>query len=75
MASSSTSSTSPAPSTASSSSAARVGEIFTSAGEAFEQLGQLTAQLSSAQHSPGAGGDSAKWTEEEVQMLHKAVTR
>ncbi|XP_023321857.1 chromatin complexes subunit BAP18 [Eurytemora carolleeae] len=52
-------------------SAAKVGEIFTSAGEAFEKLGELTMQLQAAQQN--TGGASAKWTEEEVAMMHRAV--
>ena len=39
-------------------SAAKVGEIFTSAGEAFEKLGELTMQLQAAQQN--TGGASAK---------------
>ncbi len=56
----------------SSSSSIRVGEIFTSAGAAFNQLGELTAQLSSVQHQAGSG--AAKWTDEEVELLHEAIT-
>lgn len=58
----------------STSSSLRVSEIFSSAGSAFNQLGELTAQLSSAQHNPGGGSGAAKWTDQEVEMLHKAVT-
>ncbi len=70
-------STSPsAPST--SSSSARVGDIFVQAGAAFNTLGELTAQLSSAQKGVGAasagGGVGAKWSEEEVEMLQRAVS-
>ncbi len=66
-------------SSSSSSSTVRVGEIFTQAGVAFNQLGELTAQLSSARAdgASSAGGSAAigaKWTEEEVEMLHRAVT-
>ncbi len=65
----------------SSSSSARVGDIFVQAGAAFNTLGELTAQLSSAQKG-GAGGVGAaaggsvgaKWSEEEVEMLQRAVS-
>ncbi|XP_040563517.1 BPTF-associated chromatin complex component 1 isoform X1 [Lepeophtheirus salmonis] len=49
----------------------KVGEIFTSAGSAFLALGDLTKQLSSSQSNSSSG--VAKWTEEEVDMLQKAV--
>merc|ERR1712032_801411 len=49
----------------------KVGEIFTSAGEAFNRLGELTMQLQGNQGSSGAS--AAKWTDEEVEMLHRAV--
>lgn len=52
-------------------SAAKVGEIFSSAGKAFEKLGELTTSLQAAQQN--TGGASAKWTEEEVAMMHRAV--
>jgi len=52
-------------------SAAKVGEIFSSAGEAFGKLGELTMQLQAAHQN--TGGASAKWTEEEVEMMHRAV--
>nr|ACO10384.1 potential DNA-binding protein C17orf49 [Caligus rogercresseyi]ACO10465.1 potential DNA-binding protein C17orf49 [Caligus rogercresseyi]ACO10557.1 potential DNA-binding protein C17orf49 [Caligus rogercresseyi] len=50
----------------------KVGEIFTSAGSAFLALGDLTKQLSSSQSNSSSG--AAKWTEEEVDMLQKAVS-
>lgn len=46
------------------SSSNKVGEIFTSAGEAFNRLGELTMQLQGNQGSSGAS--AAKWTDEEV---------
>jgi len=52
-------------------SASKVGEIFSSAGQAFEKLGELTMQLQAAQQN--TGGPSAKWTKEEVEMMHEAV--
>ncbi len=65
----------------SSSSSARVGDIFVQAGAAFNTLGELTAQLSSAQKGGAAGGAAsagggvgAKWSEEEVEMLQRAVS-
>eukprot|EP00095_Tigriopus_kingsejongensis_P001348 snap_masked-scaffold2355_size16609-processed-gene-0.1 protein:Tk01348 transcript:snap_masked-scaffold2355_size16609-processed-gene-0.1-mRNA-1 annotation:"dna-binding protein c17orf49-like protein" len=60
--------------------ATKVGEIFTSAGLAFNTLGQLTTQLNSSSSKTGgsaansAGGVSVKWTQEEVDLLHQAVT-
>ena len=39
-------------------SSVKVGEIFSSAGEAFERLGELTMQLQAAQQN--TGGASAK---------------
>ncbi len=51
----------------------KVGEIFTSAGQAFNTLGQLTRELRSPAPAPGSGPASAKWTEEEISMLHNAV--
>jgi hypothetical protein len=54
------------------SSAAKVGEIFTAAGQAFNKLGELTMQLhATTEPAPGTG----KWTETEVEMLHSAVNR
>ena len=47
------------------SSSNKVGEIFTSAGEAFNRLGELTMQLQGNQGSSGAS--AAKWTDEEVK--------
>ena len=55
-----------------SANSSKVGEIFSAAGEAFNTLGQLTQQLPS-EGGPGGGGVGGKWTEEEVEMLHKAV--
>lgn len=52
-------------------SSGKVGEIFASAGEAFARLGELTMELQGAQQT--TGGASAKWTDEEVAMLHRAV--
>jgi len=53
------------------STAAKVGEIFTAAGRAFENLGKLTTELQAAQQN--TGGASAKWTDEEIEMMHQAV--
>ena len=53
---------------------ARVGEIYTTAGNAFKLLGELTSQMASAEestHAPSA--ISAKWTNREIEMLQKAV--
>lgn len=64
--------------------ALKVGEIFASAGAAFKTLGELTTQLnntasSSSRPSPSAtnsgGGVSAKWTQEEMDLLHQAVSK
>ena len=55
-----------------SANSSKVGEIFSAAGEAFNTLSQLTQQLPS-EGGPGGGGVGGKWTEEEVEMLHKAV--
>jgi hypothetical protein len=54
---------------------AKVGEIFSSAGAAFNTLGELTQQLSSPDSGTGGAGagSNAKWTEEEVDMLHGAL--
>ena len=43
-------------------SSARVGEIFTSAGQALNLLGNLTAQLESA--GAKASGSGTKWTDQ-----------
>ncbi|OQR79625.1 chromatin complexes subunit BAP18-like [Tropilaelaps mercedesae] len=56
----------------SSHSAAKVGEIFTAAGTAFTQLGELSMQLYSDTDQNITGG---KWTDEEVEMLRNAVKR
>ena len=53
------------------SSSNKVGEIFSAAGDAFAKLGDLTTQLSGSQQN--TGGSAAKWSEEEVEMLHNAV--
>ena len=53
------------------SSSNKVGEIFSAAGDAFARLGELTMQLQGSQQN--TGGSAAKWTEEEVEMLHSAV--
>ena len=51
------------------SNSARVGEIFQTTGAAFKTLGELTMQLQGA----GSGTGGAKWTDQEIEMLHKAV--
>lgn len=51
------------------SNSARVGEIFQTTGAAFKKLGELTMQLQGA----GSGTGGAKWSEQEIAMLHKAV--
>jgi len=53
------------------SSSNKVGEIFSAAGDAFARLGELTMQLQGSQQN--TGGSAAKWTDEEVEMLHNAV--
>ncbi|KAJ8031306.1 Chromatin complexes subunit BAP18 [Holothuria leucospilota] len=54
------------------SSAAKVGEIFAAAGEAFSRLGELTMQLHPLNEpSPNSG----KWSDEELQTLRTAVKR
>merc|ERR1712029_686011 len=45
----------------------RVGEIFKTAGQAFNTLGQLTSQLESS------GPNATKWTDQEVNLLARAV--
>lgn len=45
----------------------RVGEIFKTAGQAFNTLGNLTAQLESS------GPNASKWTDQEINMLAQAV--
>eukprot|EP00094_Tigriopus_californicus_P001264 TCALIF_01225-PA protein Name:"Similar to Bap18 Chromatin complexes subunit BAP18 (Mus musculus)" AED:0.01 eAED:0.01 QI:0/-1/0/1/-1/1/1/0/146 len=58
--------------------ASKVGEIFASAGAAFNTLGQLTTQLNHTSSRPSAsngGGVSAKWTQEEMDLLHEAVAK
>ena len=49
----------------------KVGEIFSSAGDAFARLGELTMELQGG--GQAGGGSGVKWTEEEVDMLHSAV--
>ena len=49
----------------------KVGEIFSSAGDAFARLGELTMELQGG--GQGGGGAGVKWTDEEVDMLHSAV--
>ncbi|XP_063700890.1 chromatin complexes subunit BAP18 isoform X1 [Culicoides brevitarsis] len=51
-------------------SASKVGEIFTAAGNAFNQLGNLTAQLQAQDSLSGS-----KWTDEEIEMLRASITR
>ena len=51
----------------------KVAEIFTSAGDAFARLGDLTMQLQGGGGAGGGGGGGVKWTDEEVDMLHNAV--
>ncbi|XP_054771727.1 chromatin complexes subunit BAP18-like [Lytechinus pictus] len=52
------------------SSAGKVGEIFSAAGSAFTQLGELTMQLyPTSDQTPVSG----KWTDEEVEMLKNAI--
>jgi hypothetical protein len=61
----------------------RVGDIFKSAGEAFTCLGQLTHSLAAQeenescatrqQQQQGVSGTGAKWTDEEIEMLHRYV--
>ena len=46
----------------------KVAEIFTSAGDAFARLGDLTMQLQGGAKTGGGGGGGVKWTEEEVQI-------
>jgi hypothetical protein len=47
----------------------RVGEIFTTAGLAFNTLGELTKQLESS------GQNATKWTDQEINMLQTAVLK
>uniref|UniRef100_A0A336MDX1 CSON001075 protein n=1 Tax=Culicoides sonorensis TaxID=179676 RepID=A0A336MDX1_CULSO len=51
-------------------SATKVGEIFTAAGNAFNQLGNLTAQLQAQDSLSGS-----KWTDEEIEMLRASITK
>ena len=53
---------------------ARVGEIYTTAGNAFKLLGELTSQMASAEESTRTpSAISARWTNREIEMLQKAV--
>ena len=54
------------------SNSARVGEIFSAAGNAFNLLGNLTSQLDSA--GSRSSGSGAKWTDQEIEMLQTTVT-
>ncbi|XP_068130200.1 chromatin complexes subunit BAP18 isoform X2 [Hyperolius riggenbachi] len=54
------------------SASTKVGEIFSAAGAAFTRLGELTMQLHPVTDSSPAG---ARWTDNEIQMLHAAVKR
>ena len=49
----------------------KLGEIFSTAGNTFMKLGNLTKQLEESQQQDEGSG--AKWTNEEVDMLHHAV--
>lgn len=51
----------------SASNSQRVGEIFKTAGTAFNTLGHLTSQLESS------GQNASKWTDQEINMLARAV--
>jgi len=51
----------------STSNSQRVGEIFKTAGTAFNTLGHLTSQLESS------GQNASKWTDQEINMLARAV--
>merc|ERR1711973_233755 len=53
----------------------KVGEIFHAAGAAFTTLGDLTSDLkgSSKPSGPGGGAGGSKWTDAEIDALHKAV--
>ncbi|XP_077303039.1 BPTF-associated chromatin complex component 1 isoform X2 [Arctopsyche grandis] len=50
-------------------SAAKVGEIFTEAGAAFNRLAEMTMQLHPMVDSP----TGSKWTDEEIEMLRNCV--
>nr|XP_018900734.1 PREDICTED: chromatin complexes subunit BAP18 [Bemisia tabaci] len=52
-------------------SASKVGEIFTTAGAAFNQLGELILQLHPTADSPSGG----KWSDEEIAMLQQSVVK
>ncbi len=51
---------------------ARVSEIYTTAGNVFKLLGELTSQLESAEDSTRTSSGS-RWTDREIEMLEKAV--
>jgi hypothetical protein len=53
---------------------ARVGEIYSTAGNAFKLLGELTSQMESAHESTRTSSDiSTRWTNREIEMLQRAV--
>nr|CAB3225069.1 chromatin complexes subunit BAP18 [Phallusia mammillata] len=49
--------------------AAKVSQIFVTAGEAFTKLSELTMQINTQVEAP----PGSKWTDEEVEMLRNAV--
>lgn len=51
--------------------AAKVAEVFLTAGHAFQKLGDLTLQL----YSTPTDGDESKWSEKDVDRLRDALTR
>uniref|UniRef100_F1L9X5 MLL1/MLL complex subunit n=1 Tax=Ascaris suum TaxID=6253 RepID=F1L9X5_ASCSU len=55
----------------SSSTAAKVAEVFLTAGHAFQKLGDLTLQL----HSSNGTTTESKWADEDVDHLRDALTR
>ncbi|KAI8430564.1 hypothetical protein MSG28_000788 [Choristoneura fumiferana] len=52
-------------------SAAKVGEIFREAGNAFNKLSEMTMLL----HPVGDSQPGGKWTDEEIEMLRSCVHR
>merc|ERR1711974_556256 len=50
----------------------KVGEIFHAAGTAFTTLGDLTSDLKGSKDKT-APGSGSKWTDAELDALHKAV--
>lgn len=50
--------------------AAKVAEVFLTAGHAFQKLGDLTLQLHTT-----TDADESKWSEKEVDNLKNALTR